>query len=263
MKSFDTFPESDGQSIPVHIQEQINMQAASFAQVAYNQYMQQQNVPSNPYAQIVSNLSHNKDIYPSAPLPSDVNPASDISKAPVMYRPDEHEPKVGNTESVSSDLETNVIKENKVGEEKITEVALKMKPLLSLVHYGTDSEDDQDEDHDRGGGVAEMVPPDDVRVIIDKMATYVSKNGDDFEKIVKSKGDPRFQFLNEEHDFHIYYKRKIGEFSGHSEGSGGVSNVEAPKFCEDEFHGTKKELVEMKTQQSKTKEKKVIGKVYC
>ncbi|XP_023241084.1 splicing factor, suppressor of white-apricot homolog [Centruroides sculpturatus] len=48
-------------------------------------------------------------------------------------------------------------------------------------------------------------PPPDVQPIIDKMATYVAKNGDDFETIVKSKGDKRFEFLLPWHEYHSYY----------------------------------------------------------
>lgn len=51
-------------------------------------------------------------------------------------------------------------------------------------------------------------PPPDVQPIIDKMASYVAKNGDDFETIVKSKGDKRFEFLLPDHEYHLYYLHK-------------------------------------------------------
>lgn len=51
-------------------------------------------------------------------------------------------------------------------------------------------------------------PPPDVQPIIDKMAVYVAKNGEDFETIVKSKGDKRFEFLLPEHEYHRYYLHK-------------------------------------------------------
>ncbi|KYN00474.1 Protein suppressor of white apricot [Cyphomyrmex costatus] len=54
-----------------------------------------------------------------------------------------------------------------------------------------------------------IVPPADVQIIIDKMASYVAKNGRDFETIVKNKGDPRFNFLELSHQYHGYYAHKL------------------------------------------------------
>ncbi|KAF8774591.1 Protein suppressor of white apricot like protein [Argiope bruennichi] len=48
-------------------------------------------------------------------------------------------------------------------------------------------------------------PPPDIQPIIDKMAEYVGKNGEDFETIVKSKNDKRFDFLHSWHEYHNYY----------------------------------------------------------
>ncbi|VDN09692.1 unnamed protein product, partial [Dibothriocephalus latus] len=51
------------------------------------------------------------------------------------------------------------------------------------------------------------------RVIIDKMAEYVARNGEEFEEIVKNqkKGDPRLAFLRPGHLFHAYYQSKKAE----------------------------------------------------
>ncbi|ESO91786.1 hypothetical protein LOTGIDRAFT_233356 [Lottia gigantea] len=46
-------------------------------------------------------------------------------------------------------------------------------------------------------------PPPDIQPIIDRMAMYVAKNGSEFEMVVQSKNDVRFQFLN---DWHVHYK---------------------------------------------------------
>ena len=51
-------------------------------------------------------------------------------------------------------------------------------------------------------------PPPDVQPIIDKMASYVAKNGPDFEMIVKAKTDERFQFLHHGHVHNLYYEYK-------------------------------------------------------
>lgn len=59
-----------------------------------------------------------------------------------------------------------------------------------------------------------IVPPADIQIIIDKMASYVAKNGRDFEIIVKSKGDPRFNFLELSHQYHGYYAHKLTIYEG-------------------------------------------------
>ncbi|CAL1689604.1 unnamed protein product [Lasius platythorax] len=59
-----------------------------------------------------------------------------------------------------------------------------------------------------------IVPPADVQIIIDKMASYVAKNGRDFETIVKNKGDSRFNFLELSHQYHGYYAHKLTMYEG-------------------------------------------------
>ena len=51
-------------------------------------------------------------------------------------------------------------------------------------------------------------PPPDKKFLIDKMATYVAKNGPDFEVVVTMKNDPRFDFIAEGHVWHNYYKMR-------------------------------------------------------
>lgn len=64
----------------------------------------------------------------------------------------------------------------------------------------------------------QIVPPaPDIQPIIDRMALYVAKNGVDFETVVKSKNDSRFDFLNPGHMHYAYYdfrKRLHLEVSG-------------------------------------------------
>lgn len=57
-----------------------------------------------------------------------------------------------------------------------------------------------------------LMPPRDVQLIIDKMASYVAKNGRDFEAIVRSKGDSRFSFLDANHAYFSYYQHKVGMY---------------------------------------------------
>lgn len=132
----------------------------------YSQYMQQQ--PTNPYAQIVTNVQQTTEVT-----------------------------------TPKTTAETTTITKKTV--------------LSSLVqNYGSDSDDD-DEENDVEGSEAEertviRTPPTEICLVIDKMASYVAKNGADFEAIVKAKGDARFEFLNETHEFYAYYKSKIKEF---------------------------------------------------
>jgi len=51
-------------------------------------------------------------------------------------------------------------------------------------------------------------PPPDLQPIVDKLAHYVAKNGDEFEKIVRAKQDPRFDFLNIWSSHYTYYEHK-------------------------------------------------------
>lgn len=55
-------------------------------------------------------------------------------------------------------------------------------------------------------------PPPDIQPIIDKLAEFVAKNGDDFENGIKMKGDPRFDFINIGHSFNNYYEQKKSMF---------------------------------------------------
>lgn len=43
------------------------------------------------------------------------------------------------------------------------------------------------------------------QLVIEKMASYVVKNGAAFEELARTKGDTRFVFLNPSHEYHWYY----------------------------------------------------------
>ncbi|CAH0758372.1 unnamed protein product [Diatraea saccharalis] len=90
---------------------------------------------------------------------------------------------------------------------------------LSLMkNYNTDSET-EDSDFDDTSSTesklpAILVPPEDVQVVIDKMAAYVARNGDEFAEIVRAKNDPRFTFLEPAHEYHPYYQKLMQEKRG-------------------------------------------------
>lgn len=53
-------------------------------------------------------------------------------------------------------------------------------------------------------------PPPEVEKIIEKLAQYVAKNGQDFEQTIKQRNESRFEFINPGNVYHGYYiKRKL------------------------------------------------------
>lgn len=174
--------------------------------VAYTQYVQQhhqqqqqqqQKPPTNnSYAQIVSNVNRDGSNPYAANLPS-LPP--NLSAAAVTEKPK------------SEVAEKTEVKKS---------VVVVKKPLLSLAQYGSDSENEEEADEP----VEEQrrifkVPTGEKQNVIDKMALYVSKNGDQFEEIVKAKGDPRLDFLKDDHEFHEYYREKVKEYKNNREGN--------------------------------------------
>ncbi|XP_063606656.1 protein suppressor of white apricot-like [Penaeus indicus] len=89
-------------------------------------------------------------------------------------------------------------------------------------------------------------PPPEVQMVIDKMASYIIKNGADFEAMVRSRDDPRFDFMKKDHEYYPYYRCKIRLYnevygdifkeggedksrSGSSEGGAGSSSSKKDK----------------------------------
>ena len=55
-------------------------------------------------------------------------------------------------------------------------------------------------------------PPPDLKAVVDKLADYVSRNGEEFEEQVKKKNDPRFDFLKIDNLYFPYYMYKKQHF---------------------------------------------------
>ena len=53
-----------------------------------------------------------------------------------------------------------------------------------------------------------LPPPPDLQPVVDRLAMYVAKNGESFEKGIKAKQDPRFDFLNSWNMYSPYYRFK-------------------------------------------------------
>ncbi|XP_062614168.1 splicing factor, suppressor of white-apricot homolog isoform X2 [Saccostrea cucullata] len=85
------------------------------------------------------------------------------------------------------------------------------RPILPLRCTQGVMEEYQSDSPSRGSpGPYEPIvpPPPDIQPVIDRMAMYVAKNGIEFEIVVKSKNDPRFEFLLPHHVHFPYYDFK-------------------------------------------------------
>lgn len=62
--------------------------------------------------------------------------------------------------------------------------------------------------------VGMIIPPPEIRAIVDKTAQFVARNGIEFEIKIKEKeiNNPRFSFLSPLDPYHAYYRKKVTEF---------------------------------------------------
>nr|CAH7766961.1 unnamed protein product [Callosobruchus chinensis] len=215
-------PPADFQSLDPNIQAYIQ-------QMTYNQYMQQfqQQSSNNSYAQIVSNV--NKD-----------------------------NPYTANMPQIPQTVQQQQPEQDVAVEELKRPVKKSLHSLAAAYGSGSDSEDEDDREDEKNDkvDVAYKKPTGEMQVIIDKMASYVSKNGEQFEEIVKAKADPRFDFLNDSNEFNKYYREKIREIKGEKT----EEIAEKIGDDDDDDDDEKKEKEESETKVAK-KEKKVIAPV--
>lgn len=102
--------------------------------------------------------------------------------------------------------------------------------LMLAQYYNSDSDDEEDNNYVKSNDIVNehlpgnssiqsmdkteipagiVVPPPELRVIIDKTALYVLKNGKDFEDILREKNDQRFTFLRYKNPYYKYYTYKV------------------------------------------------------
>ena len=74
-----------------------------------------------------------------------------------------------------------------------------------------------------------IIPPPDIRTVVDKTAAFVARHGAAFEERIKAKqgGDPKFAFLNANDHYHAYYKFKIEELSKEGDDGAPVDSANA------------------------------------
>uniref|UniRef100_A0A0V0G5J9 Splicing factor 3A subunit 1 n=1 Tax=Triatoma dimidiata TaxID=72491 RepID=A0A0V0G5J9_TRIDM len=72
-----------------------------------------------------------------------------------------------------------------------------------------------------------IYPPPEVRNIVDKTASFVARNGPEFESRIRQNelGNPKFNFLNVGDPYHAYYQHKVKDFK---EGKGTEPSAPAP-----------------------------------
>ena len=67
-----------------------------------------------------------------------------------------------------------------------------------------------------------ILPPPEVRNIVDKTASFVARNGPEFEQRIKQNeiNNPKFNFLNPGDPYHAYYQHKVNELRDGKEDKG-------------------------------------------
>lgn len=94
-----------------------------------------------------------------------------------------------------------------------TDIVKKPSGLMGLVHYSSDSDSEEETEAEKIVYTGVM-PPSELQVVIDKTASYVAKNGADFEETLRKKKDVRFRFLDKTNEFHQYYVFQVVENGG-------------------------------------------------
>ncbi|XP_034827870.1 protein suppressor of white apricot-like isoform X1 [Maniola hyperantus] len=159
------------------------------------------------------------------PLPPRAN--AEISRAPVMYNNNDQavQPVVQQQytamyQQYMSHVQTPAVTPANTPPPQIDKkpTATKSTGLSLMKNYNTDSDSDVSDFDDSSSSDSKdniiLTPPEDVKTVIDKMAAYVARNGDEFEEIVRSKNDPRFTFLEPDNLYHPFYKRLMQEKRG-------------------------------------------------
>uniref|UniRef100_A0A803WDQ1 Splicing factor 3A subunit 1 n=1 Tax=Ficedula albicollis TaxID=59894 RepID=A0A803WDQ1_FICAL len=99
-------------------------------------------------------------------------------------------------------------RQKKVPEEEPKEEAAPAKPVVGIIY-----------------------PPPEVRNIVDKTASFVARNGPEFEARIRQNeiNNPKFNFLNPNDPYHAYYRHKVSEFK---EGKAQEPSAAIPKVMQ-------------------------------
>ncbi|XP_052739280.1 protein suppressor of white apricot isoform X2 [Bicyclus anynana] len=167
------------------------------------------------------------EVAPPGTEPLPPRASTEITGAPVMYNNTDHAtqqqyPPFYNQYMAQSQMQANIQTNTQVNNTlapRTDKPASKSTGLSLMKNYNTDSDSDVSDFDDSSSTDSKdkpiiLTPPDDVKTVIDKMAAYVARNGDEFEEIVRSKCDPRFTFLEPDNLYHPFYKRLMQEKRG-------------------------------------------------
>ncbi len=83
----------------------------------------------------------------------------------------------------------------------------------------------------QGGIIGVIVPPPDIRAVVDKTAQFVAKNGKSFEERIMNSEEgmtPKFSFLKSFDPYHGYYEQKIREAEDVASGKAAPKNESIP-----------------------------------
>lgn len=80
-----------------------------------------------------------------------------------------------------------------------------------------------------------ILPPPDIRAIVDKTANFVARNGKEFEKriLLSEQNNPKFNFLKPADPYHAYYETRVKDLS---EPEAAPDGAAAPKAAEQVMH---------------------------
>jgi splicing factor 3A subunit 1 len=109
--------------------------------------------------------------------------------------------------------------------------------------------------------VGVIIPPPELKTVIDKTAQYVAKNGPAFEKkILEANASEKFAFLQNDHPFHPYYKQCIEEYYRQAEDEMRDEDEDEEASNEDSMDVVIEQFVEPVTTQVISKKADVLFK---
>ncbi|EDV42309.1 uncharacterized protein Dana_GF17916 [Drosophila ananassae] len=101
--------------------------------------------------------------------------------------------------------------------------------MSALDAEATDEQFGNDQSKPMSGPIIGIIyPPPEVRNIVDKTASFVARNGPEFEARIRQNelGNPKFNFLNGGDPYHAYYRHKVNEFrEGNDAGISAVAGM--------------------------------------
>lgn len=115
-------------------------------------------------------------------------------------------------------------------------------PVATEPKQPTEEEASSKEDSTPSKPVVGIIyPPPEVRNIVDKTASFVARNGPEFEARIRQNeiNNPKFNFLNPNDPYHAYYRHKVSEFK---EGKAQEPSAAIPKVMQQQQQAAQQQL---------------------